>query len=134
LVPEISLTFIASGVSGRGNCDQVKDVVQQLERGGSRSVYGIIDWDLVNVGTDRVKVLGAGQRYSIENYLFDPLLIGALLLREKFFDSFELDLVEGENFLSLGTFSNGRLQQMAARVLTLVQPKLTPSQTATGRQ
>jgi hypothetical protein len=49
LTPGISLDFISSGVRGNGNCDQVKEVVNQLyKKGGNRTVYGILDWDLKN--------------------------------------------------------------------------------------
>lgn len=31
-MPEISLTFIASGINGQGSCDHVKNVVNQLKK------------------------------------------------------------------------------------------------------
>jgi hypothetical protein len=117
LVPEISLTFIASGKEGKGNCDQVKEVVNQLHKGGSRSVYGIIDWDLKNVGNERVKVLGSDARYSIENYILDPLLIATLVVREKFVSAADLGLRNDETFLSIGAMSADRLQTIADSII-----------------
>ena len=83
LLPEVSLMFISSGVGGQGNCDQVKTVVNQLVKGGNRTVRGVIDWDMSNSSSEQVFVLGERDRYSIENYILDPLLIGLLLFREK---------------------------------------------------
>lgn len=113
LTPEISLNFISSGVGGKGSCDQVREVVNQLRRFGSRTVYGIIDWDLTNVGNEYVKVLGLNRRYSIENYVFDPLLLGALLLREKWIDRASLGLTAEETYVHLCSFDNTRLQKIA---------------------
>ncbi len=91
LIPDISLSFIASGDTRRdGNgmpvssCDQVKQITDILRSKGNNFVWGIIDWDTRNEETEFIKVLKKENRYSIENYLFDPILVAALLLREKF--------------------------------------------------
>jgi len=120
LIPEVSLNFIASGAGGSGNCDQVKDVVNKLKNGGSRTVYGIIDWDLTNCGNERIKVLGKGNRYSIENYILDPVLVAAFLLREKWIERSEIGLSMHENYTNFVTFDNTRLQQVADFVVNKV--------------
>lgn len=125
LTPEISLNFIASG-GGNGTCDQVKDVVNQLKKGGNRTVYGIIDWDLKNCGNGRVKVLGKETRYSIENYILDPVLIAAFLLREKFIEPIEVGLCERETYVDFGTFDDTQLQQIADFIVEKVKPKIQP--------
>jgi hypothetical protein len=126
LVPEISLTFIASGREGQGNSDQVREVVNQLSNGGSRSVYGIIDWDLTNVGNEHVKVLGPGARYSIENFLLDPLLVGVFLLREKSIGRDDLKLTDQETFLSVNSLEQARLQYIAELVVAKTEIHLPP--------
>jgi len=83
LLPEISLSFIAAGLEGNSNCSQVQDIVEKLVTGGNKTVFGIIDWDTRNTETKSIYVLGKGERYSIENFLLDPVLLAALLLREK---------------------------------------------------
>lgn len=123
LTPEISLNFIASG-GGNGTCDQVKDVVNQLKKGGNRTVYGIIDWDLKNCGNGRVKVLGKEKRYSIENYILDPVLIAAFLVREKLIERIEVGLSERETYVDFGTFDDTRLQQIADFIVEKVKPKI----------
>lgn len=45
----------------------------------SHMFSGIIDLDDGNVGTDRIQVIG---RYSIENYLLDPLIVLGLLVED----------------------------------------------------
>src|SRR6185312_12591379 len=82
----VSLNFISSGVGGRGNCDQVVDIVEKLNGFGNKSIYGIIDWDKKNQTSNNTKVLGENKRYSIESYIFDPVLMGYYLLREKLID------------------------------------------------
>ncbi len=83
LLPEISLSFIAAGLEGNSNCSQVQDIVEKLIKGGNRTVFGIIDWDTRNNESKSIFVVGKDERYSIENFLLDPVLIAALLLREK---------------------------------------------------
>lgn len=113
LEQEISLNFISSGNKGSGSSDNVKDVVNQLTKFGNKSIYGIVDWDKKNIGTDFVKVLGENKRYSIENYIFDPLLVSAFLIREKIFTRMELGLNENETYTDFKNFSNEKLQKIA---------------------
>lgn len=74
--------FIPSRTSNGSNCQDVKDVVNNLFSNGNDQIYGIIDWDLNNSSNGRIVVLGEGDRYAIENYLLDPLLMGILFIRE----------------------------------------------------
>lgn len=89
---EISLNFISSGDSetnsngiGIANCDQVTKITNILRASGNKFIWGIIDWDLKTAQSqeDFVKVLGYNHRYSMENYLLDPLLVAIFLWREK---------------------------------------------------
>jgi len=113
LEQEISLNFISSGNKGSGSSDNVKNVVNQLTKFGNKSIYGIVDWDKKNIGTKFVKVLGENKRYSIENYIFDPLLVSALLIREKISTRTGLGLEENENYTDFKNFSNEKLQKIA---------------------
>jgi predicted ATPase len=86
LALDIGLVFVpASGQKSDGGAVGVYSMVEALRGAGVNTAFGVVDWDLHNSPSDdgSVLVLGAGQRYSIENYLFDPLLIAALLVREK---------------------------------------------------
>ena len=125
LINEVSLNFISSGVDGSGNCDQVKEVVNKLSGYGNKSIFGIIDWDLKNCSNDFVKVLGEGKRYSIENYLFDSILLSALLLREKIVDRTDLGLKENENYTDFKSFNSQRLQSISDFVVAKVSTQLS---------
>jgi ABC-type Mn2+/Zn2+ transport system ATPase subunit len=120
LNPEISLSFISSGDSRNdkngipvANCGQVKNIVKILRDAGNNFVWGIIDWDLKNQSTDFVKVVGNGNRYNIESYLFDPILISALLLREKIILREDLDLSNNQTYSDFKYFSQVQLQKIS---------------------
>ncbi|RLK06569.1 ATP-binding protein [Tenacibaculum discolor] len=74
--------FIPARTSNGSNCTDVIEVVKNLYSNGNDQIYGIIDWDLSNTSADRIIVLGKNDRYAIENYLLDPLLMGLLTIRE----------------------------------------------------
>ncbi len=80
--PVIKPYFLAPG-SGTTNCSDVISMVTQLTSQGNDLVFGIIDYDGKNISTDRILVNGEGRRYTIENYLLDPIFIACLLIHEK---------------------------------------------------
>jgi len=67
--------------SGTSNCTDVESITSRLHESGSDLVRGIIDWDGKNLTKHPVYVLGNGGRYSIENYILDPLFLGLALVR-----------------------------------------------------
>jgi ABC-type lipoprotein export system ATPase subunit len=80
---KIDFQFLPPRSSLGSNCDDVKSIVNELSKLGNDLVYGIIDYDNKNQSTGRIIVLGDGKRYSVENYVLDPLYVGLLLIREK---------------------------------------------------
>lgn len=134
LIPEISLSFISSGESRTdkngvkiSNCSQVINITETLRNAGNKLVSGIIDWDCSNTSSETVKVLGNGSRYSIENYILDPLLIGALLLREKIIAKEVLGLTQNETYIDLKHFNRERLQVIADYVIEQVSKFVNPT-------
>jgi len=125
LVPDISINFISSSIGGSGNSDAVKEVVKQLVNSGNRSVYGIIDWDNKNSSSAYVKVIGEGKRYSIENYIFDPILLAAFLLREKIINRADIGLSESENYTDFDKFDNTKLQNIANFITNTIGSKMS---------
>ena len=123
LEEEISINFISSGVGGNGNSAQVVDVVTQVSGYGNKFIYGIIDWDATNKTKDFIKVLGQDKRYSIENYLFDPLLIAALLIRLKIIDRKLIGLKDDENYTDFPNLPNQRLQKITDHIMNFVIDK-----------
>lgn len=121
LLPDISMTFIASGAGGNGNCDQVVSVVQQLREAGNRTVYGLIDWDCKNKSSDGVFILGDMNRYSIENYILDPLLIGLLLLREKIIEPIIFGLPSDSKYIAIAEDDIDSLTSIARKVASDIE-------------
>jgi len=76
--------YFMSGSYGQGNCDQVIKVVSDFRGSGNETCFGIIDWDpngtKRNSSTDTVLVHGENERYSLENYLLDPLYLSILFI------------------------------------------------------
>ena len=56
--------------------------MNDLWKAGNKTVYGIIDYDGKNNPSERIKILGGGSRYAIDNYLMDPLVLSMLFLDE----------------------------------------------------
>lgn len=134
LVPEISLTFIASGESRTdkngmkiSNCGQVMNIAKALREAGNKFVWGIVDYDGKNQSAAYIKVLGEGKRYSIENYLFDPILLAALLLREKYILREDLGLLENESFIHLKNLDTINLQFIADNIISKIEPFIEPT-------
>lgn len=133
LNPEISLNFIASGdiqkdMNGqpKSNCDNVKNITKILREAGNQFVWGIIDWDLNSKKPDceYVKVLGWQQRYSIENYLLDPLIIAIFLLLEKIKEPSDFGFKENFKIYSILTFDKNKIQQIIDSMINWLATKI----------
>lgn len=74
--------FLPPKSSNGSNCDEVSGIVNSLRQLGNDLVYGIKDYDNKNHGSQYVLVLGEGRRYAIDNYIFDPIFVAFLLIRE----------------------------------------------------
>lgn len=117
--PAVSLSFIASSKSKIGGCAHVKDIVSQLAVHGSSTIRGLVDWDTRNEPDANVVVLGYGARYSIENYILDPLLIAMLLFQDKSVDRETLGMEEHEGSADVLKMPNERLQVLVNYVVNV---------------
>lgn len=101
LVADYGLAFVSGGVrAGEGGSNVVRRHVKILREAGAESIYGLIDRDNGNepAPDGSILVLGPNGRYTLENYLFDPLLLAALAIRQKFSDKVGgLDSLLGES-------------------------------------
>lgn len=120
ITSERSLVFIAAGQKSAqtgtdisSGCTQVKRVVEELSAAGNQSVLGLIDWDKENKASNRLFVIAEGKRYSIENCIFDPLLLAALLIRDYPKYRQELGLKENETYRAMIDLEPARLQEIA---------------------
>ncbi|PHV61600.1 AAA family ATPase [Cyanobacterium aponinum] len=122
LIPEISLTFINIGVQGE-NCQQVKEIVNKLV--DDKKIYGIIDWDSQNKSNGNIQVLGENKRYTIENYIFDPVLVGIFLLREKCLTFEELGLNKHKSYFDIKNFTDSDFQLIVDFIISRLSNNLT---------
>ncbi|WP_165814887.1 ATP-dependent nuclease [Chryseobacterium sp. HMWF035] len=72
--------YFISNDYGKGSSSQVIKAVNAIRSSENHSFYGIIDWDKTNTDSDFIKVHGEGSRYSLENYVYDPIYIVILLM------------------------------------------------------
>lgn len=107
-----SLNFITSGLikGNTGNSDQVKKIVNTLTEYGNQTIYGIIDWDKKNYGNEKIAILGLSARYSLENYIYDPIILSNFLLREKIVVREDLGLSDDDSYYDFLNFQPQKLQ------------------------
>lgn len=72
---------LADTINGSGDCGQVIGTVTHLTNGGNTTVRGIIDWDVQDrKPPPQVKVFAKNYAYSIENVVYDPISLFALIM------------------------------------------------------
>lgn len=83
------------------NCDAVLEITRKLRDMGNDQVYGLIDWDCKNSPEDQVVILGLGNRYAIENYIFEPHFLGLYLVYKKFVAPNDIGLDNCNSYLDV---------------------------------
>ncbi len=109
--------YLPARTSVGSNCTDVIDIVNNLSKNGNEQVYGIIDWDTTNASKDRVIVIGENDRYAIENYLLDPLLMGLLFLRERRVNFSDFTLNDYSNYADINKLTMPDAQIIIDKVL-----------------
>jgi hypothetical protein len=104
----------------------VINITEALRTAGNNFVFGLIDWDGANENKSGIKVLGDKNRYSIENYILDPIFVSALLLREKIIKREELMLTNEESFTDFKNFSSAQLQHISDYFVNKIKPLVNP--------
>lgn len=107
------------------NCTDVKYIVDSLSKNGNKQVYGVIDWDTKDTSEDRLKdtsedrliVNGKNDRYTMENYLLDPLLMGLLFIREKKLNFSYFDLSSYSSYTQANELIESDAQLIVDKVL-----------------
>lgn len=120
---DIPLVFIPASTKDKsGGKDAVQNWVKKLQNSGLENILqGLIDADYgneISIGIYKIN------RYSIENYLIDPIIVyGALLDKEKNekIDGIQLEL--GEEY-KLKLMSNIELQKIADSIISSVETEL----------
>jgi AAA15 family ATPase/GTPase len=118
--------YFISHSSGKGNADGVVNLVSEIRKSGNKSMFGAIDWDEKNsTNVDSgIFVHGEMNRYSIENFIFDPLLLTILFLEQKGNNiNTELNLDTTFNQYNLGLESCDLLQRSADWLIEKIKTK-----------
>ncbi|WP_281321756.1 AAA family ATPase [Flavobacterium aestivum] len=106
--------YFISNSYGKGSCEQVIKIVDDIRESGNTTVFGIIDWDLKNSSNTFVKVHGENKRYNVENYLYDPIYLSILFMNLKAHGIYkELGIEETINQYLIGNESDEFLQKIS---------------------
>lgn len=108
--------FLPPKSSSGSNCDEVSSIVNALRRFGNDLVYGIKDFDNANHSSDYVFVLGENVRYAIDNYVFDPIYVALLLIREGVLKTTDMGL-RPMTYVQLKQLSDADVQSMINYVI-----------------
>lgn len=121
---KVSLIFMPSGSLHKGgNSYAVQQVVKAFNDNSGEDIsmyYGIIDRDKNNKEEGNIKVLGKDRRYSLENYIFDPLYLALFWLEQKYITKKELGLSDNENFWN-HDFDKTRLQNISDIIINKLE-------------
>lgn len=93
--------FLPPHTLNGSNCDDVKEITKKLRDMGNTQVYGLIDRDNDNSAEQQIIVLGMGNRYAIENYVFEPHFIGLYLIYKTFASPDELGLIDCDSYVDV---------------------------------
>lgn len=103
--------------SGDGsNCDEVSEIVNALRGFGNDLVYGIKDFDNKNYSSQFVLVLGENHRYAIDNYIFDPIYVAFLLIRDNVIKTENIGL-PSFTYVELSKMNDDQIQSLANYVI-----------------
>ncbi|GAB3936957.1 AAA family ATPase [Larkinella terrae] len=119
--PETKLYFI-SGDYGDSSCEKVINLVNEFRGAGNKTVYGIIDWDKKNYEAldSYIFIHGDSSRYSLENFLFDPIYIFCSFIEKDTYNVVsEFDLGTISPYL-IGNESEKALQSFSDYILKLI--------------
>jgi energy-coupling factor transporter ATP-binding protein EcfA2 len=115
----ISLVFIpVSTQKNPGGCSVVREWSKKLRTEGMNLFKGIIDRDKSNTPNDGVVVLN---RYSIENYFLDPILIVGFLVHYGIMTSIRGIEFPGKNCNKLETLTLSELQSVVDYIVNEIE-------------
>ncbi|WP_148716847.1 AAA family ATPase [Chitinolyticbacter meiyuanensis] len=118
LNPNISLSFMSAG-KGDGGKDRIKHIVSELIDGGNKKVRALLDRDSDPPASHPYYQLGGSERYNIENFILDPLLVGLLWYHDRENGWEVLGLPETQSIFNIQE-NREILQSIANKILTIL--------------
>lgn len=113
--------FIPPHNHNGSNCTDVIRITTTLRNMGNTQVYGLIDWDGTNEKENQLIVLGLGNRYAIENYLFDPHLMGLYLIKKDIVRPHEIGIEDCNSYIEVGKSINTPMLQ---KIVDFIERKI----------
>ncbi|OBZ14942.1 hypothetical protein A8L34_13760 [Bacillus sp. FJAT-27264] len=113
--------FIPPHGHNGSNCSDVISITRSLRDLGNKQIYGLIDWDEKNKKEEQIVILGLGKRYAIENYLFEPHLLGLYLIKKGFASPEEVGIDECNSYIDVAKKINIDILQ---RVIDFIESKI----------
>ena len=100
-------------------------VVRHLRAAGVENTFGLVDRDTKQSTANGIVTMGGAERYAVENFLLDPLLVALLIVRGKLNCSVSrpsLGLSESGTWGNIDFTDSAALQRLADAVLGAVGP------------
>ena len=120
---QISIVFIAVSTPEKsGGCSVVKDWSKKLRTGGMSLFKGLIDKDQGNAPETGIIVLN---RYSIENYFLDPILVAGFLIHHGLITSIGELNFPNQNCNLIENLTEIELQIVADYIINLIENDFT---------
>lgn len=114
---KVKFQFLPPHTRNGCNCDDVKRIVHTLREFGNDLVFGLVDYDNSNSSDEFVYVIGNQRRYAIDNYIFDPIYVLFLLVREGIVNTEDLN-IGSFTFTKFGQLNHDQLQQIINYIST----------------
>lgn len=106
-----------------GGCDKLIQIVNDLRNAGNNTIYGLTDWDLDKKESPYIKVLGKANRYSIENYAYDPIAIMLITLNDQYNQQI-IGLDINDDIKSIDSITQDKVQIVVDKVLSLIETEI----------
>ena len=120
---DIQLRFINVGNEKGGGCATLKKVVNSLAGADNKTVFGIMDGDTRNGGNERIKILGNGNRYAIDNYYADPIAMALIMVQEAAVRK-EIGFDEHDSLVKFSAMSNEKIQLIINNIVGKLRDKI----------
>lgn len=123
LSPDVHLKFVNVGDFRGGGCDILKSVVKQLVDAGNQTVYGIVDWDGSNTDSERIRVLGGGKRYALDNYIMDPIAVSLILMNDDS-EKLRIGFSREDSIVSFSKKTQSEVQIIIDQIVSIVKSSI----------
>ncbi|WP_138940590.1 hypothetical protein [Aquimarina agarivorans] len=100
--------------------------MNRLQKSGSKTAFGLIDYDNGNNHESSViSILGNKKRYSIENYILDPIFIAFFILREIENKKLEFGFDDYDKITNFQKIGKEKLQNIVDKIIIKIEPNIS---------